>query len=355
MLSSVQLQWQVDEETSTHSTQLRAQAQATDPVSFEEVIQENTTARRSPQAIIIHGLILLIVLGGTGYQRWNIQEANKLTLSQEQQLSSTTITPGHHAQMSSISTEYASSTTTQFFQLRYQAQDAAMVQTIVPRLDKLYATMWQALNRSVSARDEKLKLEITPTKLPVGWQVQKDRILISSALASDAPDATAATSFLLTTLRDALAYYILAQNVDTTTLHPQWQLALVGFRQWLRTVSSLEQTGAALWSPPCLTLKRSPFSFTDSDWAYLYHQKEEIELAQTLVAYVARAYGPVYINAMLQAFADEYGWQTLLPVVFGQSAAEFATDWQRAQNMNYLNCSQVIPQSEPKISSGAGK
>lgn len=306
---------------------------------------------KSAQTLVIYFLMLLVVMAGIGYQQWIGEKAEKSPLAPEQQVSKVT------TEESNDRTERWRSlpmTTTNFFRLIYPPQDAALVQTVAPALDPLYRTMWQAVHPSVPTIREKIQIEVVTRTMASGWQLQSELILVSSAGMAGNPETAIGETVLMTTFRDALAGYILAQSVDTTKLHPQWQLALIGFRQWLRTVPARQQTESAL-SPPCLTQKRATLSFPDSNWAYLYRQEEGIELAQMLVIYVHKEYGPTYIQAMLQAFADYPSWQTLIPFVFGRSTTEFAAEWQRTQEVDSPNCSQTVPQIGPKLSGDSSR
>lgn len=334
LLSVVHFQWQVDEEASVEETQT-----CVDATTLENGPQEKETRQKSTQTIIIYVVILLVVLGGVGYQQWQVKQAEPAMLEPAPHSLATSIPPGGAEQPDLVSPKYALSKTTKYFQLIYQPQDAITIQAIAPALDQLYATMWQAINPSPLVVDKKLLLEITPEVLPTGWQVQPDRIIVSSLIRVDAlsinvhtPDGTVATSVLLTDLKDAFAEHLLRQAVDTTQIHSHWQLALVGFRHWLRDVPYTEHSQANPWAHPCRLPEQAnvshPFPayrFSDADWTYPYKQAEQIELAQSVAAYVAQIYGPSYIHAMLQAFAHQQGWQALIQHVFQQSPVEFAT------------------------------
>ncbi len=51
----------------------------------------------------------------------------------------------------------------------------------------------------------------------------------------------------------------------------------------------------------------------------------------TLLEYIVAAYGYEQIPVLLDSLADHDDWETLIPAVFGVSAADFEANW-----LNYL-------------------
>jgi hypothetical protein len=47
-----------------------------------------------------------------------------------------------------------------------------------------------------------------------------------------------------------------------------------------------------------------------------------------VIEYVVATYGRDYLPRLVAAMSEHDSWQSLIPVVFGTSAAEFEAEWQ---------------------------
>jgi hypothetical protein len=175
------------------------------------------------------------------------------------------------------------------------------------------------------------------------WLRRSDGLRLSPLLAGIRLQQLWATGLPLAAWREPVVRWVYGQDVSQSTkvekavsgpdpcaLSRLWLTPLLQLQELLLCDGQVRVEWLAAWRldyrPPArladLLLPAAPNLFRQFP-----HPAMAVALA-TLLEYAAAAYGPERI-ALLVASLDEHAtWETLVPAVFGVSAAEFEAGWQ---------------------------
>lgn len=219
-------------------------------------------------------LLLLLVIGGIGgwqwYTRWAAwqQRQTELTLAIQQE---TTVVPTFHLlddagdlaivavtpalQSNPQQTRLYRRTATGWqrtapdaeawgarqhletasFRWDYHEQDAQLVTTVAPHLERLYATLRHTFGLGIGPADEKLGIEVSVTQQPDKgmsvWSVSKHLVVPTPALYR-APVDLSDTDLLAQAVALPLLNRVMAQAAERYQLDSTWQPLLYGLRLW---------------------------------------------------------------------------------------------------------------------------
>jgi hypothetical protein len=273
---------------------------------------------------------------------------------------------------------------TRYFQIDYYAVDAEVVRALAPRLDALYEQACASFGLSPSALAQRITVDLAELVKGASrtaghfWRsssgVAGEVILLPSPLLLQLPVEQPAAEWLYQAAASSVVEAVIWQLplkmprgayrfrwgplLDALKL---WQVrqaggALAGervpvFRQMYGTASGAkdsfgvgaacrmdllwQQTTAVFWICHKLTMQtlraagdtllRSPAQrmrlATANEWG-------ETVALETVVEYAVARYGEERLPRLVQALSDHASWQTLVPAVFGVSAAEFEAGWQ---------------------------
>ena len=165
----------------------------------------------------------------------------------------------------------------------------------------------------------------------VDWQPLLDGVLLWRLWSLDLP---------LAVWRKPVVQWALADSAETTPIEPQFRLELCALhRLWM--ISPLELNipivcGQFAWQrgygPPSQLRQLGPL-VPSSDYSGVIGVSGNpvypgyAVLLATVVEYAAAAYGPDSVPTLVASLGEHASWQTLLPAVFGVSAADFEAGW----------------------------
>ncbi|MCE7983435.1 MAG: hypothetical protein DYG89_19865 [Caldilinea sp. CFX5] len=274
-----------------------------------------------------------------------------------------------------------------YFRFHYRQQDAAVVATVAPRLDTLYATVRRNFGLTPAPLTEKRLIEVSVSQSPA------DKALAPATRYQ--PSVTLSTEdWLLQALALPLLDEALAQINERDPQAAPWQPWLNGLRLWQLWDLNLPLTHwrkeivtwyyGNLFQPEPAHAMRLPVHYSElcaahlrwlssplqihiplfcneldkdlkgkscshslplrlADLAAPISTPSYVEMSSrtsvidhcddaiawaTLVEYAVATYGRDRLPALVAGLGQFESWETLLPAVYGVSAAEFETGWQ---------------------------
>jgi hypothetical protein len=284
------------------------------------------------------------------------------------------------------------------FVYHFRQNDAPVVITVAPQIEALYITLRRNFGLALTP-GEKLVIEVSVTQPPgrdPSWLHVPDRLIVPSPAVYWAPAELSDTELLAQSLALPLLAQVLAQADEQYHIGLTWQPLMDGLYLWQvweldlplavwreeivhwlyvdlpaapgATVVVPKRYQALcdahkLWmsSPvqieiPLLCLEwyweklfftswrpREPFTRLDqlavrvdqSDQRENSYPRGQSVALATLIEYTVAAYGRERLPVLVASLGQYERWDTLLPAVFGVSAAEFEEGWQAYLTAHY--------------------
>jgi hypothetical protein len=207
--------------------------------------------------------------------------------------------------------------------------DRAAVAEVAAESEALYGDLRRIVGLLPTIGD-KLTIEVAPRRVTGDWLRTENGLLLSSPLLLRIPIDSSRATVLGQMLRTALIDEVMKEVLQQTPVRWQWQPIVDGLRRWLR------QTDTLSFPPPnALASAGHTLHLLDTlpkladlqfllvpDWIDHSVNQTQIDVAYRLVEYIVATYGAESLAKLLWAFSRHEYWTTLVPAVFGISAAE---------------------------------
>jgi len=268
---------------------------------------------------------------------------------------------------------------TTFFRWRYRQNDGQVVAAVAPQLEVIYATLRRNFGLAHAPQPSTLTIAVSVTQPPGDvspWFGTAEAYVVASPALYDAPIDVTDAELLLQSLALPLVNTVMAQARAHHHLPSSWQPLLDGLRLWQQwdldlPLSTWRQEILAwlyqelpksangknvilpkryaelcaahtLWLPApiqmgvplvCTELDRQTWDFAT---ARVYAepsmqgtgQRGQTVALATLIDYAVTVYGRERLPVLVAALREHKSWETLLPAVYGMTAAEFEAGWQ---------------------------
>lgn len=221
---------------------------------------------------------------------------------------------------------------TDHFRFEFRQRDADTVAAVAAEIDVRYAELRRELGLD-APDDEVFVVEVVPRLEVIFWRFSDDRLTVPSPVLQPVPVEVNEADYLADTIARPLAQHVLNEYFWEHWIDEQWVPLAHGVRYWLwRGVDTVDRPSGwryAMHQRLRDTLsKRASLRLADLDGRTAWDDSIVRNLtASTVVEYGVTAYGRDRLAPLLDALDEHESWETLVPAVFGVSAAEFEAGW----------------------------
>ncbi|MCB0061626.1 MAG: hypothetical protein KDE19_05910, partial [Caldilineaceae bacterium] len=226
---------------------------------------------------------------------------------------------------------------TDYLRFETSVRAAAVVQSIVQRVDRTYQQFYRDFGVPLPTDNDKLRIIADPAGNLRYAIMDENTLTVALPYYAAERNGLTLADALASTLRVQLAQYVLGKALQVRTIKPQWQAMTLALKAHLQLDYGYNKD----WRfhptvlPSRYDAQSRPLHFVLSAQTMAYDPTDPgstttataVATAGSVIEFIVARYGYAKISTLLDAFETHESWETLAPAVFGISATELENHW----------------------------